>query len=220
MSAILYYRVSKRDGTQTTANQIPEVEALAAARGFAVAATYSDNESAVKRRPGLEAMLTALRKGKHGPGPVVVLWSLDRLGRGVAAFDIYRDLVRLNVRVASCREPWLDQEGPTRELLAMLMSWISGFERTRLIERTKAGLQRARREGKRLGRPRAQLSDADLRKAVALKSEGWGARRIVEQLTCPCAASTLDKLLAPYTSGPKKGHAKRPADLAETTPSR
>lgn len=217
MNAILYYRVSKRDGSQTTANQIPEVEALAAARGFTVVATYSDNESAVKRRPGIEAMLTALRKGKHGPAPVVCLWSLDRLGRGVAAFDLYRELVRLNVRVASCREPWLDQEGPTRELLAMLMSWISGFERTRLIERTKAGLQRARREGKVLGRPRAHLSEADLRKAIALKSEGWGSKRIVTQLKCPCAASTLDKLLAPYGSDPKKGRSKGPVEPAETT---
>jgi putative DNA-invertase from lambdoid prophage Rac len=217
MNAILYFRVSKKDGSQNVANQRPEVEGLAAARGFTVVATYEDNESAVKRRPGLEAMFAALRKGKHGPAPAVVLWSLDRLGRGVAAFDLYRELVRLNVRVASCREAWLDQEGPTRELLAMLMSWVSGFERTRLIERTKAGLQRARKEGRRLGRPRTQLPEADLKKALALKAEGWGSRRIVGQLGTRCAASTLDLLLAPYASSPKKGHANRVSKAAETT---
>lgn len=181
MNAVLYFRVSKKDGSQSTQNQKPEVQQLAAARGFTVVATFEDNESAVKRRPGLERMLAALRKGTYGPAPTVCLWSLDRLGRGVAAFDLYRELVRLNVRVSSCREVWLDQEGPTRELLAMLMSWISGFERTRLIERTKAGLQRARKQGKRLGRPRAQLSEADLKKALALKNDGWGSRRIVTQ---------------------------------------
>ena len=53
------------------------------------------------------------------------------------------------------REGWLDTNGPVRPLLVAIFGWVAEQERTRLIERTKAGLERARREGKRLGRPPA-----------------------------------------------------------------
>lgn len=218
MNAIIYLRVSKSDGSQSVENQRPEVEALAAARGFTVVATYEDRESGVRSRPGLNAMLTALRKGKYGPSPSMVIWSLDRLGRGLAGcFDVYRQLVHLGVRVVSVRESWLDVDGPARELLVAVLSWVSGWERDRLIQRTRAGLQRARKQGKRLGRPRRQLPEADLKKALALKAEGWGSRRIVTQLKTKCAASTLDLLLAPYNPGPRKGHSEPVVDVGETT---
>jgi putative DNA-invertase from lambdoid prophage Rac len=218
-SAVAYFRVSKKDGSQTTTNQQPEVLTLARARGFNVVATYEDKESGVKRRPGLERMLAALRCGKHGPTSIVIVWSLDRLGRGLAgSFDQYRNLAHLGVRVVSVREPWLDVDGPARELLVAILSWVSGYEREHLILRTKAGLERARREGKRLGRPAAQLAPADLKKALELKAAGWGSRRIVGELQARCAASTLDKLLAPYCSGPRKGHQKPSTELAETMP--
>jgi DNA invertase Pin-like site-specific DNA recombinase len=65
------------------------------------------------------------------------------------------ELDRLGVPVLSVREGWLDTSGPVRPLLVAIFGWIAEQERTRLIERTKAGLERARREGKRLGRPPA-----------------------------------------------------------------
>jgi putative DNA-invertase from lambdoid prophage Rac len=59
------------------------------------------------------------------------------------------------VPVLSVREGWLDTTGPVRPLLVAIFGWVAEQERTRLIERTKAGLERARRQGKRLGRPPA-----------------------------------------------------------------
>lgn len=67
------------------------------------------------------------------------------------------------VPVLSVREGWLDTSGPVRPLLVAIFGWVAEQERTRLIERTKAGVERARRQGKRLGRPPASpilLSDA------------------------------------------------------------
>ena len=178
-TAVVYTRVSKRDGSQHVENQVPDIEALAAARSLTITAKFSDSQSAVRRRPGLDSMMKAFRCGKFGPSPVLVVWSLDRLGRGLGCFDLYRELIRLNVRVLSCREPWLDQEGPTRELLAIIMTWVSGFERSRLIERTKAGLERARRKGKKLGRPRANV---DAAKASALRAQGLSLEQIGARL--------------------------------------
>lgn len=214
--AVAYLRVSKKDGSQNTENQRPEVEALAAARGFTFMATFEDHESGVKRRPGLEALLTALRKGKYGPSPVLVIWSLDRLGRGLSGcFDVYRQLVHLGVRVVAVRESWLDAGGPAQELLVAVMSFVSGWEREHLISRTRAGLARARKNGIRLGRRPTQLPVEDLQRALALKAQGWGARRIVPTLKVKVAPSTLDKLLAQY--GPKKGALGRGSQPAETT---
>ena len=95
------------------------------------------------------------------------------------------------------------------------MSWVSGWERDRLILRTLAGLARAKKSGVRLGRRPVQLSEADLRQALDLKAQGWGARRIVPLLKTKVAPSTLDKVLAQL--GPRKGHAERGLQPAEMT---
>ena len=197
MGCVAYLRVSKKDGRQTVENQRPDVEALAAARGLTIGEAYEDCESAARRRPGLTRLLTALRAGRLGPAPVLLVWSLDRLGRGLACFDTYRELCRLGVRVVSAREPWLDVDGPARELLVAVMSWVSGFERTRLIERTKAGLERARRHGRVPGRPRAAI---DAGAAFALRQRGLSIQAIADELSC--SPSSLHRLLAGH---PEKG---------------
>jgi putative DNA-invertase from lambdoid prophage Rac len=58
------------------------------------------------------------------------------------------------VPVLSVREPWLDTSGAVRPLLVAIFGWVAERERARVLERTKAGLARARAQGKRLGRPR------------------------------------------------------------------
>ncbi len=63
------------------------------------------------------------------------------------------ECARIGVPVLSIREPWLDTSGPVRPLLAAMFRWVAERERARLVERTKAGIERARRQGKRLGRP-------------------------------------------------------------------
>lgn len=157
--AAVYVRVSTDD--QTVLNQLDEVLQLARARGYEPV-LFEETGSAMKARPVLDRMLAEVRAGKV---EAVVVWSLDRLGRGFNCFDLYRDLTRLNVRVLSVREPWTDTEGPARELLVAVMSWVSGFERQRLVDRTLAGLARARRQGKRLGR----LPAAPLKVAAAME---------------------------------------------------
>ena len=148
--AAIYARVSSADGRQTTANQVPELQRLAAARGFD-AAVYEEQESAAKARPVLEQMLAEARAGRI---QAVVVWALDRVHRSmVGAITTVLELDRLGVQVISLKEPWLDTSGPVRSLLVAIFGWVAEQERTRLIERTKAGLERARAQGKRLGRP-------------------------------------------------------------------
>ena len=168
-TAAIYLRVSTED--QTTENQVAEVRVLAAARGFPTPMLFEETGSAVRHRPIFEKMMAEARAGRV---TCICVWSLDRLGRGFAAFDTFRELSRLNVRLLSVREPWTDVEGPARDLLAAVMSWVSGYERQRLVERTKAGLERAKRQGKILGRPR--LSPVKLAAAAADIEAGMSQR--------------------------------------------
>jgi putative DNA-invertase from lambdoid prophage Rac len=148
--AALYLRVST--DRQTAGNQVAEVRQLVAARGYE-AVVYEEVESAAKARPVLDRMLADVRAGRvHA----VAVWALDRLHRSmVGSIQTVLECDRLGVPVLSVREPWLDTSGPVRPLLVAIFGWVAEQERTRLIERTRAGLARARREGKRIGRPPA-----------------------------------------------------------------
>jgi DNA invertase Pin-like site-specific DNA recombinase len=152
--ASVYFRVSKHD--MTTANQVPDVERLLCARDFRVVATYTDEEGGTKRRPELERLLSDAKRGRFH---TVVVWALDRLGRTKSeTVANVLELERIGVSILSAREPWLDQSGPARTLLIDIFAWVAEQERTRLIERTNAGLARARAQGKRLGRPSVSVN--------------------------------------------------------------
>lgn len=77
-----------------------------------------------------------------------------------------------------------------RPLLIAIFGWLAQQERERLIERTKAGLERARRQGKRIGRPRVRV---DVTQALALQNEGASIRQIALKLGV--GAATLHRAL-------------------------
>jgi putative DNA-invertase from lambdoid prophage Rac len=170
----IYCRVSTDD--QTTDNQLPEVESMAMSRGT-VTARFIETGSAAKTRPVFESMLAGARRGEF---QVLVIWSIDRLGRSLAGnVAVIEELDKLGVTVVSIREPWLDMRGPTRGLLVAILSWAAEQERLRLIERTHAGLARARAEGKTLGRRAIVI---DLTAARTRLAEGATQEQVAAEL--------------------------------------
>ena len=165
----VYVRVST--DRQQVENQVAEVRQLATARGYQPV-VYEEVESAAKARPVLDRMLADVRAGRvHA----VAVWALDRLHRSMTgAINTVLELDRLGVPVLSVREGWLDTSGPVRPLLVAIFGWVAEQELSRLRERTRAGLERARREGKRLGRPRT--SPMKLAAASRLVAEGASIR--------------------------------------------
>jgi putative DNA-invertase from lambdoid prophage Rac len=103
------------------------------------------------------------------------------------------ELDRLGVLVVSVREPWLDTGGPVRDLLVAIFSWVAEQERLRLVERTRAGLARARREGTRLGR-RRRMASSEIGRALAMRVEGRSVRAIAVALKVP--RSTVARALS------------------------
>lgn len=151
MKAAIYLRVSSKDGRQDEANQEPDCARLCTARGWEPV-VFRERESGVKERPEWRRVLEAARLGHVG---AVVFWALDRTGRNrvQVAHDL-GELFRWRVHVASVKDSWLDVgPGPLRDLLVQVMAWVAEGERERLRERTRAGIDRARRMGVRLGRP-------------------------------------------------------------------
>ena len=182
--AAVYLRVST--DRQTVENQRPDVDRIVAERSLVVVWTYEENESAVKRRPAFDAMIA---DAKAGAFDVLVVWALDRFGRAaVENLLAVRDLDAAGVVVVSAREPWLDTSGPFREPMLYLVSWLGEQERKRLIERTHAGMARAREKGTKSGRPIGRprrLARTDVERITALSAAGRSAREIAVALKVP-----------------------------------
>lgn len=176
--AAIYLRVSK--GEQHTDNQRPDVDRIVEKRGLEVVDVYEDSISAAKRRPEFDRMIKDARRGRFD---VLVIWALDRFGRSmVGNLQVVLDLDRRGIETVSVQETWLDTGGPVRELLIAIFSWIAEQERARLIERTNAGLDRAKRKGVRLGRPQTRV---DVWQAQRLLSGGASLRKVANELGVP-----------------------------------
>src|SRR3954468_20218740 len=137
-----YVRVSTAE--QTADNQRPAIEALCRDRGHTIVRWYEETISgAAKRRPVFEQMLADARARKFD---VLVVWSVDRFSRGGAGscFAALGQIDAAGVEFISVQEGYLDTSGPFRDVLLAFAATVARMERDRLIERTKAGLARAR----------------------------------------------------------------------------
>jgi putative DNA-invertase from lambdoid prophage Rac len=158
VNAAVYLRVSTE--VQTEANQEPDCLRLCMARGWSPVLYRERVSGASRERPEWRRVLESARKGEVG---AVVFWALDRAGRDrVQLCHDLSELARWRVALASVQDAWLDQPaGPLRDLLLQILAWVAEGERSRLIERTKAGQARARLQGKIIGRPRRKASDIE-----------------------------------------------------------
>ena len=149
LRAALYVRVSTTD--QTLENQLPELRRYAEARGWSVR-EYADEgvSGTAQRRPALDQLVTDARRRRLD---VLVCWRLDRLGRSLKHLvTLLDDLAVLGVAFVSLHEG-IDATTPAGKLQMHILAAIAEFERARIAERVVAGLERARRQGKQLGRP-------------------------------------------------------------------
>lgn len=184
---MLYVRVSKRSG-QTPESQAHVLRGYCQSRGWVVASEHVDRISGdpAKRGqddpPGLRAALEQLADRR---GDVLLVFSADRLTRG-GVFDLLfmlRRIVQLGVHVASYRERLLlDTTSGQGEILIACLGFVSKLEREMIVERTIAGQERARAEGKRIGRPPVELPD--LERVAQLVNRGHGRPRLGPALGC------------------------------------
>ncbi|GCE40981.1 DNA-invertase [Rhodococcus wratislaviensis] len=161
MSIIGYARVS-------TLEQNPELQEHALREAGAIK-IFTDYESGTKTaRPELDKCLNYLR---DNDGDVLVVWKLDRLGRSMRhVIETVHNLGERGIQFRSLTEGF-DTTTPGGEFLFHIMAALAQMERRMIIERTRAGLDAAARQGRRGGRP--TVMDADRTElARALRTQG------------------------------------------------
>ena len=146
--AALYMRVSTLD--QHPQTQLYDLRQMAQQRGYEIVEEYTDTISGARaRRPGLDQMMRDARRGRFD---VVLVWASDRIARSVKHFlDVLDELNRLNVEFISFREQ-IDTGGPLGRAVVVIIGAIAELERNLIIERVRAGMRRARLEGRHIGR--------------------------------------------------------------------
>ncbi len=158
-----YLRVSTTE--QTVENQRNDLRAYCQARGWDDVIEYSDTgvSGTRERRPGLDRLMSDVKARRVD---VVVVAAFDRAGRSVRHLVEMLELFRhLDVEFISLREQ-IDTGTALGAAVYTIIAAISALERSLIVERVKAGLRRARAEGKRLGRPRLKVDERQLRIVV------------------------------------------------------
>jgi DNA invertase Pin-like site-specific DNA recombinase len=179
----IYARVSTDDRGQSPENQLAQLRTWSAAAGHTIAGEYIDHVSGVKgadERPELARMLDDAHRRKFD---LLLCWSLDRLSReGLEPTIGYlRRLGNAGVAFHSYSEPMLSTDNPiVRDVLLAVMASMASMERARISERTKAGLQRVRESGVKLGR--RPIEDSRQAEIAALAGEGLTAYAIGKRL--------------------------------------
>jgi DNA invertase Pin-like site-specific DNA recombinase len=152
-------RVSTVD--QNPANQLIELRQFAAHRGFQIVEEYTDHgvSGTKARRPSLDRMLKDAHRKKFD---VVVVWACDRLARSTKHFlQVLDELNGLGVQFLSQREA-IDTDGPLGRAIVVIVSAVAELERSLIVERVKAGMRRAKLDGRRIGRAPLDVDHAEL----------------------------------------------------------
>ena len=147
--AALYIRVSTLD--QHPETQLHDLRQFASQRGLQIVREYTDHgfSGTKARRPALDELMEDARRHRFD---VLMVWSIDRLARSTK--HLLQTLDELNgrgIQFLSQREA-IDTEGPLGRAIIVIVSAMAELERCIMIERVRAGMRRAKIEGRRIGR--------------------------------------------------------------------
>jgi DNA invertase Pin-like site-specific DNA recombinase len=151
----IYARVSTVD--QTCDNQLRDLREYVLARGWDQVTEYVDEgvSGTTDRRQALDQLMMAVKARRVD---VVVVAAFDRFGRSVRHLVETLELFRhLGIEFISLREQ-IDTGSPLGQAVFTIIAAIAQLERSLLVERVKAGLRRARDQGKHIGRPRLRVN--------------------------------------------------------------
>ena len=177
MRVAIYARVSTDDKGQDPENQLRQLRAWCASAGHQVVREYVDHASGGKgadKRPEFAAMLAGAHKRQFD---LVLCWALDRLSReGMVPTVLHlQRLASYGVGFHSYTEPMLSTDNEmVRDIVLAVMASLAKIERQKISERTRAGMERAAAQGKRLGRPR--ITAAKRARIVEMLGKGDGIR--------------------------------------------
>ncbi|HEX4715609.1 MAG TPA: recombinase family protein [Ktedonobacteraceae bacterium] len=184
---VLYARVSKNqvaakynDKVQDTENQLAQLREFCAKQGWTITREYVDHVSGktAHKRTQFQAMLAAASRREFD---LILFWSLDRFSReGVLPTLKHLEVITsYGVAWKSFTEQYFDSCGIFRDAIISIAATLAKQERVRISERTIAGLERARRQGRFGGRPHRVVDREWMRR---LREEGRSFREIATEV--------------------------------------
>ena len=203
--AVLYARVSTFD--QNPETQLLDLRRLAEQRGFEIVHEYIDKISGAKaKRPALDQMLAAAHRREFD---VVLVWAADRLARSVRHFlEVLDTLHHLGIEFVSFREN-LDTGGPLGRAVVVIVSAVAELERNLIIERVRAGLRRAKLEGRQLGRKPIEIDRSAL---LRDRARGLSLAQLAKHYKI--SRTSVARALKQSSVTLKSPHLPAPADIA------
>jgi DNA invertase Pin-like site-specific DNA recombinase len=169
--AVIYTRVST--GDQHPETQLYDLRELAKQRRYEIVREYTDTISGAKsKRPGLDQLLADARRHRFD---VVLVAAFDRVARSVRHFlEVLDELNHLGIEFVSFREN-IDTGGPLGRAVVVIVGAIAELERSLIVERVKAGMRRARLEGRQIGRRPLNI---DRQQVVADRCSGMSLTQV------------------------------------------
>jgi len=182
----IYARVSTSDKDQNPETQLMPLREFTLAQGWSSADEFVDKASATDLR-GRRSWQRLLDQAAKRKIDLIICWKLDRCFRSVAhASTTLADLKRWGVGLRSYTEPWADTTSAQGELVFNLLTTFAQFERSLIAERVRAGITRAKKQGRHVGRPSVLT-----RGGVAKRWEGVRTRILAGELSHRDAARAL-----------------------------
>src|SRR6201993_2514652 len=194
--AVIYSRVST--GDQHAETQLYDLRELAKQRRFEIVHEYTDTISGAKsKRPGLDQLLSDARRHRFD---VVLVAAFDRIARNVRHFlEVLDELNHLNIEFVSLREN-IDTGGALGRAMVVIVGAIAELERSLIVERVKAGMRRAKLEGRQVGRAPLNIDGAQV---VADRQSGMSLTQVAKKYRV--SRATVCRLVD--ESGGLKSHA-------------
>lgn len=175
--AVIYVRVSTLD--QTTVNQERELRKVASGIGCKIVKVYKDHGiSGAKGRDKRPAFDALCRDATQRQFDIVLAWSVDRLGRSLQdLIGFLSELHALHIDLF-LHQQGLDTTTPSGKAMFQMLGVFAEFERAMTQQRVRAGLARARADGKILGRPKIAKETERALRAALQKEKRPGLRRL------------------------------------------
>ena len=176
----IYLRVST--SSQTTENQLLDLQKVATQNDWDVVGVYTDEGVSGKhgrdKRPQFDALMKDAYQKKF---QVIMSWDVSRLGRSLKHLVEFMEDIQAKGIDLFLLQNGIDTTTPSGRAMFGMLSVFSSFEREMISERVKSGLERAKAEGKTLGRP-SNMNDG-LRSSIRLLRErGLGIKKIAREL--------------------------------------
>ena len=167
-------RVSTAD--QHPETQLYDLREMAKQRGYEIVHEYGDTISGAKsKRPGLDQLMTDARRHCFD---VVLVAAFDRVARSVRHFlEVLDELNHLGIEFVSFREN-IDTGGPLGRAVVVIVGAIAELQRNLIVERVKAGMRRAKLEGRQIGRAPMKI---DRQQVIRDRRSGMSLRQVAKQ---------------------------------------